>query len=94
MRSYEEYATGSKRLYTMQYVVSYYLYIINTVSIQVRDRDKQLKEQEIEKQRIIQKYNAKIEAEANRMTKEMEMKLLKQQELFEVYFGHQLYFLK
>ncbi|XP_012219278.2 kinesin-like protein KIF23 isoform X6 [Linepithema humile] len=50
---------------------------------EVRNRDKQLKEQEIERQRIIQKYNARIEAEANRITKEMEIKLRKQQEWFE-----------
>ncbi|XP_067207373.1 kinesin-like protein KIF23 isoform X3 [Linepithema humile] len=64
-------------------VVSCYLYIINIISVQVRNRDKQLKEQEIERQRIIQKYNARIEAEANRITKEMEIKLRKQQEWFE-----------
>lgn len=58
--------------------------IINIVFVQVRDRDKQLKEQEIEKKRIIEKYNAKIEAEVNRITKEMERKLRKQQEWFEV----------
>lgn len=54
---------------------------------QVRDRDKQLKQHIIDKQKIIEKCNNKIQAETDRMTKELETKLHKQHEQLQVYFS-------
>jgi len=64
----------------------YFLLQVNTISVQLRDRDKQLQQHVLEKQKIIQKSNIKIQAETDRMTKEMETKLQEQRKRLTVYF--------
>lgn len=52
----------------------------------MRDKDRQLKQQTVEKQKIIQRCNVKIQEEADKMIQEMERKLQEQRERMTVYF--------
>ncbi|XP_032668043.1 kinesin-like protein KIF23 isoform X2 [Odontomachus brunneus] len=49
--------------------------VLRNMQQEVRNRDKQLKQYAIDKQKIIKKCNNKIQAEADRMTTELETKL-------------------
>lgn len=66
---------------------------INTIflhSVQSRDRDRQLKQYAIDKQKILQICDAKIEREADRrMINESDMKLREQHKRLMVYFNLQ-----
>lgn len=64
---------------------------INTISVQVRDRDRQLKQHAIDKQRILQRCNAKTQRETDRMINESDIKLHEQHKRLMVYLNLQTY---
>ncbi|XP_012273994.1 kinesin-like protein KIF23 isoform X2 [Orussus abietinus] len=53
---------------------------IRTLQQELRDRDMALNQRIIDKQRVKQKYNSKIQAEADKMNRELEIKLRQQRE--------------
>lgn len=59
---------------------------------QLKDRDMVLNQKMIDKQRVKQKYNSKIQHETDKMNRELELKLKAQREHLQVLFStpHQL----
>jgi len=64
---------------------------INTISVQLKDRDRQLKRYAIDKQRTLQRCDSKMRREADRMINETDMKLREQHKRLTVYFNLQTY---
>ena len=52
--------------------------------MQLQNKDMLLNQQTIEKQRVKEKYNNKIQAETDKISKELESKLRRQRELLQV----------
>ncbi|XP_071638039.1 uncharacterized protein [Temnothorax longispinosus] len=80
-------STLEGRVYKLQNNIDGLLYKLNdacdalrNLQQELRNKDRQLKEHILEKQKIIQRCNIKIQTERDRMTKEMEMKLKEQRE--------------
>ena len=59
--------------------------------MQLQNKDMLLNQQTIEKQRVKEKYNNKIQAETDKISKELETKLRRQRELLQVYYNCWLY---
>lgn len=57
--------------------------VIRNLQQELRDKDMSLNQRLIDKQRVKQKYNNKIQAETAKMTKELETKLQQQRELLQ-----------
>lgn len=64
---------------------------INTISVQLRDSDRELKQHVIDKQKILQRCNTKIQRETDRIINESDMKLCEQHKRLTVYFNLQTY---
>lgn len=70
----------------MQLLILLSLYIYSIISMpQLKDKDRQLKQHEVDMQKITQKCNNRIQAETDRMSKELEIKLCEQRHQLEVY---------
>lgn len=52
--------------------------------MQLQNKDMLLNQQTIEKQRVKEKYNNKIQTETDKISKELESKLRRQRELLQV----------
>lgn len=66
-----------------------YLYLndymnITIINLQLKDRNMALNQRLIDKQRVKQKYNTKMQVETDKMNKELEVKLRQQREELQV----------
>lgn len=59
-------------------------FIINFNILQLKDRNMALNQRLIDKQRVKQKYNTKMQVETDKMNKELEIKLRQQREQLQV----------
>lgn len=64
------------------YVIIFYNYDFNI--LQLKDRNMVLNQRLIDKQRVKQKYNTKMQVETDKMNKELEIKLRQQREQLQV----------
>lgn len=58
---------------------------INKISLQLKNKDVVINQRELDKQKVKEKYNSKIQAETDKMSKELESKLRRQRELLQVF---------
>lgn len=61
--------------------------------MQLQNKSMLLNQRAIDKQRVKEKYNNKIQAETDKMSKELESKLRRQRELLQVYCINRTYFI-
>lgn len=90
MRHCKEYAAKSKHVFAIQFYALLFLRI-NTISVQLKDRDRQLKRYAIDKQRTLRRCDSNMRREADRMINEMDIKLREQHKRLTVYFNLQTY---
>lgn len=62
--------------------------------MQLQNKSMLLNQRAIDKQRVKEKYNSKIQAETDKMSKELESKLRRQRELLQVYCINCTYFIQ